>query len=151
MIEFDALLVLLADAEVEFVVVGGYAVMKAGYVRVTEDIDLLIEASEANVTRFLRAMQSFSPAAADLSPRDFPLEEGCIRFEEELDVDVFTLMSGRTFADLLPLSTAHDVQGRPVHFLGRDGLITLKSGSLRPKDQLDVAHLRRLPPQPRQT
>ncbi len=146
MIEFDELLALLADGEVDFLVVGGYAVLKAGFVRVTEDIDLLIAGDAPNVERFLTAMQVFSPAAQDLSPADFPIEEGALRFAEDLDVDVFTLMSGNTYELLKPYSNLHDVLARSVLFLGRDGLIALKADSLRPKDQIDVAHLRQLPP-----
>ncbi len=91
-------------------------------------------------------MHVFSPAAQDLSPLDFPIEEGALRFAEDLDVDVFTLISGNTYADLKPYSNSYDVLGRSVLFLGRDGLIALKADSLRPKDQIDVTFLRQLPP-----
>jgi predicted nucleotidyltransferase len=39
---FEKLLVLLAERGVRFVVVGGIAVTLQGYVRLTEDVDLLI-------------------------------------------------------------------------------------------------------------
>jgi hypothetical protein len=144
MIAFDELLARLAAAKVAFVVVGGLAVLKAGFLRVTEDIDLLVEADADNLKRFLAAIEPFSPAAATLSPDDFPLEEGALRFTEDFDVDVFTLMSGHTYADLVPRSDQHQVLGQPVRFLGREGLILLKQDSLRPKDRIDVEALRRL-------
>jgi hypothetical protein len=83
-------------------------------------------------------------AASELTPADFTLEEGCIRIAEEFDLDLFTLMSGRTYADLLPLAEAHPVESATVRFLGAEGLIQLKAPSLRPKDQLDVQALREL-------
>jgi hypothetical protein len=39
---FEKLLVLLAEAGVQFIVVGGVAVSMQGYVRLTEDVDLLL-------------------------------------------------------------------------------------------------------------
>lgn len=63
---------------------------------------------------------------------------------EDFDVDLFTLMTGHTYADLLPLSDVHEVEGEAVRFLGAEGLIRLKSGSLRPKGQLGVLALRDL-------
>ncbi len=143
MIEFDALLARLAKADVSFLVVGGYAVMKAGFLRVTEDIDVLLESSPGNIERFAQALEMFSPAAAELTPDDFPMEEGSIRIVEDFDIDVFVQMSGKTYSDLRPESDSHDVLGESVLFLGREALIALKDGSLREKDQIDVAWLRR--------
>jgi hypothetical protein len=142
MTTFESVLAGLARDGVRFVVVGGLAVLRAGFVRLTEDVDILIEATEANVRSFLASIEAFSPAAASLSPADFPLEEGALRFAESFSVDVFTLMSGHTYADLLAQSEAYDVRGESVRFLGAEGLIRLKKDSLRPKDQIDVDALR---------
>ena len=72
-------------------------------------------------------------AAAELTPDDLPLEEGAVRLDETLAVDLFTLMSGQTYTDLLP---------ETVRFLSAAGQIRLKSASLRPKDRLDAEALR---------
>lgn len=138
----DALAV-LAKRKVEFIVVGGLAVARAGYPRFTEDLDLLVEASESNLTTLIDVLSTFGEgAAAELTPADFPLEEGCVRIVEDFPIDIFTLMSSQTFADLEPLSQTHEVEGEPVRFLSAEGLIRLKADSLRPKDQLDVQVLR---------
>lgn len=55
---FEKLLVLLAEAGVEFIVVGGIAVSMQGYVRLTEDVDLLINDSPSNVNRLLERLAS---------------------------------------------------------------------------------------------
>jgi hypothetical protein len=145
MTTFASVLAALARADVAFLVVGGLAVAQAGYARYTEDVDVLVEVSEPNLDRLIGALAGVGEgAAAELSPDDFPLEEGAVRVVEEFPIDVFTRMSGHAYADLLPLSAPHDVEGEPVRFLGAEGLIRLKSMSLRPKDQLDVAVLRDL-------
>lgn len=144
MTTFASVLAALARADVEFLVVGGLAVAQAGYVRYTEDVDVLVASGAANVRRLIDALAAVGGgAAAELSPDDFPLEEGAVRVvEEDVVVDLFTLMSGHTYADLLPLSVPHDVGGAAVRFLGAEGLVRLKADSLRPKDQTDVAALR---------
>ena len=53
---FEKLLVLLAKAGVEFIVVGGIAVSFQGYVRLTEDVDLLLDDSPANVHCLLETL-----------------------------------------------------------------------------------------------
>lgn len=139
---FAELLAALAVAQVDFLVVGGLAVAQAGYLRTTLDVDLLVEASAANLARLVGGLAGFSEeAAAVLTPEDFPLEEGAVRVAEHFDLDLFTLMSGATYADLLPLSNVHPVLGKPVRFLSAEGLIRLKAPSLRPKDRLDVEML----------
>lgn len=156
MTTFDELLAHLARAGVEFAVVGGVAVGGAGYVRATEGVDLLVEASEPNLRRLPDALRPFSPAAADeLSPADFPLEEGAVRVREAFDVDLFTQIGGHTYADLLPLTTSHVALGVPILYLNAEGFIRLKAPSLRPKDRLDslprpggVQVLRRLQAEP---
>lgn len=140
---FESVLAALARRQVSFLVVGGLAIVQAGYVRLTEDVDLLVEAEPANLGRLLEVLQGVgSGAAAELSVEDLPVEEGAVRIAEDFDIDLFTLMSGHRYEDLLPYAERHDVLGEQVSFLGPEGLVLLKQGSLRPKDQLDLLALR---------
>ncbi|GAB5537728.1 MAG: hypothetical protein Rubg2KO_39770 [Rubricoccaceae bacterium] len=144
---FASVLAALARADVEFIVVGGLAVAQAGYARYTEDMDLLVNATPPNLDRLIGMLSEVGEgAASELVAEDFPLEEGAVRVVEDVVIDVFTQMSGRTYADLLPLSEPHAVEGERVRFLTASGLIQLKKDSLRPKDQLDVQTLRSLHP-----
>ena len=152
MTPFASVLAALARADVEFLVVGGLAVAQAGYARYTEDADVLVAGGAANVRRMIDALATIGGgAAAELSPDDFPLEEGAVRvIEDDVVVDLLTLAapsptgvtSDHTYADLLPLSEPHDVGGAAVRFLGADGVVRLKADSLRPEDRADVAALR---------
>ena len=139
----ERVLAALARADVGAIVVGGWAVAYAGHPRFTEDIDVIVEASEANLQRLIDVLSQFGDgAAAELVPADFPLEEGAVRIIEDDVIDVFTQMTGHTYADLRPLSTTHVVGGQPVQFLSAEGLLLLKGPSLRPRDQADAAALR---------
>ncbi len=59
-------------------------------------------------------------------------------------MDVFTIMSGHTYEDLLPLSSIHQIDQVEIVYLNAEGLIKLKSDSLRPQDQLDVQALQEI-------
>jgi predicted nucleotidyltransferase len=145
---FEKLLVILAEGGVEFVVVGGVAVTLHGYVRLTEDVDILIESSPANIQRFLDSLADYGEGfARELSQEDFTDEEGAIRIVEETElsqIDVFTRMSGLRYPDLRSDASIFSLQGHQIPYASKGALIRLKSGSVREKDQLDVAALRQL-------
>ena len=56
---FEELLEKLARAEVRFVLVGGAAVLMQGHARNTQDLDILVEASEENARRLIKALASW--------------------------------------------------------------------------------------------
>jgi len=128
-------LALLAEAGVQFIVVGGVAVTLNSYVRLTEDVDLLLEPSQQNIGRFLATMSGYGEGfARELSSKDFTDEEGAIRIVEETEqcqVDVFTRMSGQHYDDLLVDAETLRTGGREVRYASRNALIRLKERSVR--------------------
>lgn len=61
----------LGDEGAKFVVIGGMAMNHYGAMRATHDIDLLVESSEENVSRVLRALARLPDhAAAGAQPGD---------------------------------------------------------------------------------
>lgn len=50
---------ILNEHRVRYLVIGGYAVAFHGHPRATDDVDLLIDSSEANVRRVERALIAF--------------------------------------------------------------------------------------------
>jgi hypothetical protein len=48
----------LADAQVEYAVIGGAAMALHGFARMTKDIDLLLPVSPSNNARLLKALES---------------------------------------------------------------------------------------------
>jgi hypothetical protein len=145
---FEKLLVILAEAGVEFVVVGGVAVTLHGYVRLTEGVDILIESSPTNIQRFLDSLANYGEGfARELSSEDFTDEEGAIRIVEETElsqVDVFTRISGLRYLDLKMDASILSLHGHEIAYASKSALIRLKSNSVREKDQFDVAALRQL-------
>jgi predicted nucleotidyltransferase len=141
------LLASLSTTGTRFILVGGLAVELCGYARATYDVDLLIDHDTDTINRFLSTVSNLGAGhAKELTAQDFDLTEGCITIHEDgLQIDVFTIMGGHTYADLLPLTALHLLDDLTcVRHLNTEGLILLKSKSARPKDQNDVLHLQQL-------
>lgn len=142
---FEELLVALVRSEVSFVTVGGVACSLNGFVRTTEDVDILVAGRRDNIERLLRALLQFGEGSArELTPDDFTDEEGAIRVVEAFPLDLFVRIGGQRFEDLIGFVRHIEIDGVPVPFLGAAGLILLKQASHREKDRIDVLALRRL-------
>ena len=142
---YEKLLAKLARAEVKFMIVGGVAVALNGFVRTTEDVDILIEASAENVTRLLDELGNFGEGhARELSPADFSDSEGAVRIIEDFPLDVFTVMRGRRYAELIGSTKTTRIDDVDVRYLNAEALIAVKSNSQRDQDRIDVSALRAL-------
>jgi Nucleotidyl transferase of unknown function (DUF2204) len=150
---FEKLWVLLAEAGVHFIVVGGIAVSMQGYVRLTEALDLLSDDSASNVKRMLDRLANYGEGfARELSLEDFNEEEGAIRIVEEVEqcqIDFFTRMSGRRYCDVIEDADRFEVGGYQISVASKASLIGWKSKSVREKGQFDGQALRRLQENPR--
>lgn len=145
---FEKLLVHLADGDVDFILVGGLAVTLQGYVRFTEDVDILLCDEPSNIRRFLDIMGRYGEGfARELTPDDFSDVEGAVRIIEEVEecqLDVFTVMSGRKYADVMEDADVFNATGRSILYASKATLIGWKQRSVREKDRIDAAALSRL-------
>ncbi|MBX9577617.1 MAG: hypothetical protein K2W97_03955 [Chthoniobacterales bacterium] len=143
---FEELLELLLKNNIRFIVVGGLAVAMNGIVRTTDDVDILIDDSAENITLLLHTLKSFGEGhASELSLEDFIDEEGAIRIIEAFPLDIFVRMQGMKYDDMQAMTAQYTMPyGLTVPFLHAKGLIALKTGSVREKDQFDVVALKAL-------
>jgi Nucleotidyl transferase of unknown function (DUF2204) len=150
---FEKLLVLLASSGVQFIVVGGIAVTLQGYVRLTEDVDLLVDTDGSNINTLLETLSGYGEGyARELTPDDFDDSEGAIRLVEEVEqcqVDLFTRLAGRRYQDVLIDADSLEIQGHVIRYASKISLIAWKSASHREKDHLDASALRQLQINPR--
>ncbi len=142
--DFEKLLLMLSNGGVKFIVVGGVACALNGFVRSTDDLDILIEASEDNINLLLKILRTWGKGfAKELDVSDFPVSPGAIRLIEDFPLDIFTLLNEKTYNDLLPETSLTD-QG--IYFLNRKALINIKKQSFREKDKIDVLALEKMEP-----
>ena len=145
----DLFLILLRrfqEEGVEYVLVGGQAVRLNGFVRATEDVDVLLKPGRNNGEKIIRAL-SFLPASSELDPSWFEsLPDGeveNIRVADDLLVDLLFAANGQTLEGLASYIVQIQIEGVEVQVLNIDGLLKTKT-DYREKDILDKAVLMRL-------
>jgi hypothetical protein len=130
---------LLEAEQVEYALIGGYALALQGIVRLTENVDILVEPSLENSRRWVRALSKLPDGAAkELMGDDTLHEVYAIRINDEFTVDVMNSASGFTWEDLLPYRTR--IEG--INVLSLQGLLKMKERG-RLKDQADAEAIRR--------
>lgn len=148
--DFRDALVCFADAGVEFVIVGGFAVAHHGYVRATKDIDVLVRASTENAAKVIDGLIAFGAPiqALKIEPTDFAHEGKIIQLGvPPLRIDLLTSVSGIDFDRAVNGASALEVEGRTIRVIGLDALLQNKRAAGRPQDLVDVAELERQRPQ----
>ncbi len=144
----DGLLQLLkrfAQEKVQYVLIGGHAVRLNGFVRGTEDIDILLPSSLENGYRVIRALD-FLPSSIELDPAWFevdPHEPDNIRVWDTLVVDLMFAANGESYESLQAHIREIEVQATPVRVLDIAGLLKTKT-DYRDKDVIDKAVLQRI-------
>jgi acylphosphatase len=143
--QFGSLLVELVRAGVDFAAVGGVAISLNGFVRATEDVDILAHNSPENLRKLLDCLKNWGEGwARELTVEDFAVEEGSIRVMENFDLDIFVKMRGKILDEFRGTLRFYESDGARIAYLSPADLIYLKQGSWREKDQLDVAAMREI-------
>ena len=146
--EADALLDLLRrfqDEGVEYTLVGGQAVRLNGFVRATEDIDILLPSSLENGRRVIRAL-SYLSSAKELDPEWFAPPADApenIRIADDLLIDILFAANGQTYESLQPHIRTITVDGVEIRTLDIEGLLKTKT-DYRDKDRIDREVLTRI-------
>jgi hypothetical protein len=149
----------LADARVDYVLVGGLAVQLHGFMRATVDIDLVLAMNDANLDRFIEVAKCFGLQPIVPVPIDalknaqqidqWHREKGMLAFalrEPQVGGSVIDVLvrPDVTFDRLLAGATRGALFGRQVMIASIDDLIAMKRVANRPKDQLDIAALEKI-------
>jgi hypothetical protein len=135
----------LRDAEADYALIGGYAIAAHGYVRFSEDVDILVNPSTDNARRWIQALSRLPDGAGKelIGQEDIFEREGhsAIRINDEFTVDVMPAACGHSFAELEPYIQSLEVDGQPIKVLSLAGLLLTKEG-MRDKDRADAHVLR---------
>lgn len=145
--DFTDLLIELCEANAEFLLVGGWAVILYGHVRATDDMDIFVRPSTTNSERIFAALDAFgAPLRAHaVAPGHFAKEGDAYRFGiAPLKVEVLTKISGVSFDDALQGSKTFELDGYQIPYIGKAALIANKKSAGRHKDLADIEELERL-------
>lgn len=149
----------LADAQVDYVVVGGMAVIMHGHLRATRDLDLVLGLGPDNCARGLEALSGIGlRPRLSVSLADFANPEKRADWADNRNMQVFQLWDPANpersvdlfvrepldFAELLAQAVARDLDGVPIRVASIAHLIALKQAAGRPLDLDDIEALREI-------
>ncbi len=127
-----------------YLVCGGFAIMQAGYPRLTGDIDLLVDASLENEALVFAALEILpDKAVLQLDPGDVAKYVVC-RVADEVLVDLMGSASGIEYAEAAKQIVLIEIDGVPIPFASPLLLWRMKRHTHRVKDQPDLLFLRQL-------
>ena len=123
---------------VRYILVGGQAVRLNGFLRNTEDVDILLPSSVENGKRVIKAL-NFLPSASELDANWFESNKDApenIRVADDLLIDLLFAANGETYESLQPHVRKLMVDDVEIRTLDIEGLLKTKT-NYREKDLLD--------------
>ncbi len=120
-----------------YVVIGGVAINRLGFIRATDDLDLLIARDLANQRLVRRALEILpDKAVCELDEQEDLAAWVVVRVNDQITVDLMTEATGIGFAEAEPFIEWQEIEGVRVPFASAELMLRFKQG-WREKDQLD--------------
>ena len=145
--DFRDLLVALADAGAEFVVLGGHAVAFHGHPRATKDLDVLVRASVDNAKRVYGALATFGAplSAFEVGEADFATYDGVLQMGvPPVRIDILNRADGISFDEAIADGAQFELDDRAIPVIGRSALLKNKRAAGREQDLADIKALERV-------
>ena len=140
--DFREFLKLLNNAEVAYLLIGGYAVGYHGYPRTTADMDVWVAISPENASKLVDVFRRFGMRDAKLTPDLFLRSGKIIRMGvPPMRIEVLTEIDGVSFAECYAAREVVTLDGETVNLISLRHLRTNKRASGRHKDLDDLEHL----------
>jgi len=141
--DFRDFFIFLNQYEVEYIVVGGYAVIIRGYSRSTGDIDIWVNKTSENFIKLQKAIIAFGLPEIAVKKEEF--------FSDNFDVfafgkppyaiEIMTAVKGLEFISTYNNSSIEQVNETPVRIIHLQNLIEAKKAAGRSKDLNDLENL----------
>lgn len=140
--DFKEFLQLLNENQIEYLLVGGYAVGYHGYPRATVDMDIWIGRSPETAEKMVRVLREFGFDVPNLSADLFLREDQIVRMGvPPIRLEIFTAIPGVDFASCYSSRVRAEIDGVPVHVISLANLKANKRASGRSKDLADLENL----------
>ena len=140
--DFKEFLKLLNAHQVEYLLIGGYAVGYFGYPRATADMDIWIAMHPINAEKVVAVLKGFGFNPPELSPELFLQEWQIIRLGvPPVQIEISTTISGVDFGECYANKVIGELDGEQVYLISLDHLKINKKASGRHQDLADLEHL----------
>jgi hypothetical protein len=132
----------LNSGEVEYLIVGAFALAFHGFPRYTGDIDILVRATPVNARKMVQVLSDFGFGSLGLSASDFLTLGRVIQLGLAPNrIDLLTSITGVEFEDAWQRRVPAELDGVPVLFIDRESLIRNKKATGRTQDWADIEAL----------
>lgn len=145
--EHQVVLRKLLEKGVDFILVGGYAVIAHGYERTTGDMDIWVRPDNENKLMLLNALSELDFDEDGLNYlREQNFEDHYVFSigDEPLKIDFITHISGITYGEARPEAHIIELEGINLPILQLHHLVLSKIANGRLKDKADVEQLQRI-------
>lgn len=140
--DFKEFIASLNEHGVEFLIVGGYAVIAHGHPRYTGDLDIWVGRSGSNLERLNQALNTFGLGMVDAKADLERAADSFIRLgRPPYQIDILGEIDGVTFQECYARRVMTDFGGASLPLIGLDDLKRNKRASGRHQDLADVEKL----------
>lgn len=140
--DFKEFLALSNAKQVQYLLVGGYAVGFHGYPRTTLDINVWVGVNPENAQKFVATLKEFGFNVPDLSESKFLNPDRVIQMGvEPMRFEIFTGLKGVSFDKCYANKIAASLDGIQVSLISLNDLKQAKRAAGRHQDLNDLEHL----------
>jgi hypothetical protein len=140
--DFKEFLALLNSSEVEYLVVGGYALAAHGHPRYTGDIDIWLNPTAANIENLMKALAAFGFGELGIVADDLMKPESVIQLGYPPNrIDLLSSIDGVEFTDCFHRRVVIALDGISMPVISVADFRLNKRATGRPKDLADIAAL----------
>jgi hypothetical protein len=137
--DFVDLLRAFVAHDVQFLIVGAYALALHGRPRATGDLDVWVNATPDNAQRIVRALAAFGAPMDQVSEADFSSPGVVLQLGIAPGrIDILTALTGLAFEEAWPGRVREAVGDVAVDFIGRESFLRNKRATGRAKDLGDI-------------
>jgi hypothetical protein len=125
-----------------YVVIGGFAIIAAGFPRTTADLDLIVAVDAENERHVFAALSTLPDNAVRELQAGELQQYNVIRVADEFLVDLMVSAGGIDYAEAAKDVVVRELDGVPIPFASPALLWRMKALTHRIKDQPDLVFLR---------
>ena len=145
--DFEEFIELLNLNNVEYMIVGAYALALYAKPRNTGDIDIFVQRDETNAERILKVLNEFGFGGIGITKTDLLAEGKIVQLGvSPIRIDIMNSIDGIKFKDAYQRVKKVNFGSTLTNFISYDDLVKNKLSSNRKKDQADLEELQNFKP-----
>ena len=145
--DFEEFIELLNLNNVEYMIVGAYALALYAKPRNTGDIDVFVNKDEKNAEKIIQVLNQFGFEGIGITKQDLLAEGKIVQLGvSPIRIDIMNSIDGVNFNDAYQRVKKINFGSTLTNFISYEDLVQNKSSSSRKKDQADLEDLQNFKP-----